>query len=228
MKRGAWGRHMRRIFCAGAAVCLLLAGCVSKPPAPCYPLEIGTPSVLMVEGVRYVADTDVVLPTGPSIGKWGFVGETGAVIGTCGRDPEPGEKGGWDVWEIAGDGEGRFLLARPNRFVFGPYAQYFFVREDTALTPPEADTVSRIVLAADGREEEITDSDLIAALLEAAADGGEEAALGAGTDFTLTLYHRDYPFLAAKIEGKWSGAEGRACAFRLDSGRCVWAAIADA
>lgn len=104
---------------------------------------------------------------------------------------------------VLGDEEHRFLFARPNRFVFGSYVQYFFVRADMPLAPPEAEMVSWVVLTVEGREEGINNGDLIAVLLKAYTGGAEQAepARGETVDFTLTLYHRDYPFLAAEIRG---------------------------
>lgn len=222
---------MRRVLGGLMVLGMLLMGCTASSPAVCYPLEMGAVTSLTVEGVPYIADKDVVLTTGDTLGRWRFAGEIGEVIGTCGRDVEPGENGGWDVCEVVGDEAHRFLFARPNRFVFGPYVQYFFVREDMPLAPPEAETVSRVVLTMEGREEEINDKDLIAALLKAYAGGAEQAEPGSGetADFTLTLYHRDYPFLTAEIRGRWSGSTGWACFFGADRERyelpAAWAAI---
>ena len=188
---------MRRVLGGLMVLGMLLAGCAATSPAVCYPLEMGAVTSLTVEGVRYIADKDVVLTTGDTLGRWRFAGEIGEVIGTCGRDVEPGENGGWDVCEVVGDEAHRFLFARPNRFVFGPYVQYFFVR----------------------------------ALLKAYAGGAELAEPGSGetADFTLTLYHRDYPFLTAEIRGRWSGSTGWACFFGADRERyelpAAWAAI---
>ena len=222
---------MRRALGGLIVLGMLLAGCAASSPTACYPLETGAVTALTVEGVRYLADEDVVLTAGDTLGRWRFAGETGEVIGTCGRDLEPGESGGWDVCEVVGDGEHRFLFARPNRFVFGSYVQYFFVREDMPLAPPEAETVSRVVLTVEGREEEINNGDLIAVLLKAYAGGAEQAepVRGEAAGFTLTLYHRDYPFLAAEIRGRWSGSTGWACFFGADRERyelpAAWAAI---
>lgn len=43
---------------------MLLAGCAASLPTAYYPLETGAVTALTVEGVRYLADEDVVLTAG--------------------------------------------------------------------------------------------------------------------------------------------------------------------
>lgn len=211
---------MRTFFYRGAVLfllLLLLAGCTREDPLPFYRLEMGWPAseVWSEDGVRYLSDDGIAWTGLPTSKRWTFTGETGGAVGVCGpRSPEEGA--GYDVYEIKGDGERRFLLLRPNHFVFGPYILYFCFREDVPLAPPSGDTVSSVVMTADDREEEFTDGDLTDALLELCARDDEDTALSSFpaedmTRFTLTLRHRDYPFLTAEITGRFDEETGAVC-----------------
>lgn len=211
---------MRTFFHRGASLfllLLLLAGCTQEDPLPFYRLDVGWPAseVWSEDGVRYLSDDSIAWTGLSSSKRWTFTSETGEAIGVCGpRSPEEGA--GYDVYEIEGDEEHRFLLLRPNHFVFGPYILYFCFREDVALTPPSGDTVSSVVMTADDREEEFTDPALTAALLELCARDDEDMVLSSYpmedmTRFTLTLRHRDYPFLTAEITGRFDEETGAVC-----------------
>ena len=208
-----------KIFLLLPLLLLLPTGCKAKKTLPFYQLENGGSTVLTVEDVRYIEDTHVVCTTNLP-GCWEFTGKTGDVIGVCGgRSPE---RGGYDVCESAGDEERRFLYVLPNRFVFGPYITYILFREDTALEAPSAETVSHIVVTTDNTlsvqhgEEELTDTDLIAALLDFYLnDAGDHVPYTAADEnvvgFTLTFHHQDYPFLTCMIRGDINRKTGAVC-----------------
>lgn len=191
----------KEIFLLLLVPLLLLVGCRAEKNLPLYQFELGKMPVLTVDGVRYIADTDVVLPGLYRLGLWSFTGEIGDAIGVC-------ENGGDDICQIEGDEENDFFFVRPNHFVFGPYYIYFCVREDLHLTPPSAETVSctDMIMTIGDSELELTDPELIAELLdfyfEDTGDAVSYYAADEGmTSLTLIFHHRDFPFLTAEIKG---------------------------
>lgn len=192
----------------------LLAGCREGKKLLFCLLETGSPYALTVDGVRYIADTDVVRTQGHSSQLWLFSGEIGSATGICGGDnPEKG--GGYDVCQIKGDDEHRFLYVRPNHFVFGPYNTYFFVREDLPLERPSAETVSSVTVVYDDRENTSIQADspaMTAALLEAYSSGSACPSNGGNWLYgTLIMHHKDFSFLQCEIEFRYSPEQETAC-----------------
>lgn len=202
-----WTIFHKKVFPPLFLLLFLLAGCKIKKPLPFYQLEVGEKTVLTVDGIRYISDTDVIQLHLYRPGCWRFTGEIGSAVGVCGGDnPERG--GGFDICRITGDEEQCFLYVLPNHFVFGPYYTYFFAQEDLQLTPPSAETVSDtcIDVTIEDNVIELSDTDLITALLDFYFENTEAASPHTSEDknmtaFTLTLYHRNYPFLTAEIKG---------------------------
>lgn len=185
-----------------ALLLLLLGGCKTKKNLPFYRFEVGNPSVLYADGARYLENTDIYQLQTYRPGRWSFTGKTGDAVGLCGGDS------GYDVRVIEGDEERDFLYVIPNHFVFGPFYTYLCAREDVPVSPPSAETISysSLLLTVGEEETELTDRELIAALLDFYFTGtGEEvshyAAEEGMTLLTLVFSHRDYPFLTAEIKG---------------------------
>lgn len=190
------------------AALLLLAGC-RKEKLSVYYMDVwedGVYAPMDMDRVHYAADPDVVRPDliHDYPDRWILTGDKGPVIG-IGGDPETG-KGSYDIYEIAGDEEHRFLYLQPNHFVFGPYYTFVCIREDVTLDPPSAETAGRVVLEVEDKEvREITDPAQIAALF-AFYEAGEGDLLKDSppeerTSFTIRIYHRDYPFLSTECHG---------------------------
>lgn len=195
----------KRMFWLLLLLLFLLTGCRMKRNLPFYLLEDGSSIALTVDGARYMEDVSVITTWSSDV--WNFTGKTGDAIGVCGGDNAE-EGGGYDVCLVEGDEERAFLYVHTNHFVFGPYYTYFCIREDLQLTPPSVETVSRtgMVMTTDDHEVELTDPELVTALLDvyfgnAGKAGAGYAAIEGGTAFTLVFHHRDYPFLTGKIAG---------------------------
>lgn len=204
--------NMRTLFYKNIVLFLLVpfllsAGCRAEKDLPFYRFDsLAEMPVLTVDGIRYIVDTDVVQPSLYQTGPWSFTGELGGAVGVCGG--ESAERGGgYDIRRVKGDEACDFLFIRPNHFVFGPYYTYICVREDLRLTPPSPETASRadMVMTVDDNELELTDLELITALLDFYFEGTGDEVFHAPdedrTTFTLVFHHRDFPFLTAGISG---------------------------
>ena len=201
-------RYLRKkiplVLSLAFSLLLLLAGCTKDKNLPFYQFEVNPKTILIVDDVRYIEDTDVIRCHPSAFGLfWKFNGEIGDTIGVCGGDNAK-RGGGFDVCRIEGDEECHFLYVQPNQFVFGPYYTYFCVREDLQITPPSKETVSFVALGSKDAENisvRVDDSAMIASLLEAfhgesiqALDGGEWM-FG-----SLIMHHKEFPFLQCEIK----------------------------
>ncbi len=201
-----WTAFYKKVFPPLFLLLFLLVGCKIKKSLPFYQLEIGGETILTMDGVRDVSDTDVIQLHMYKPGRWRFTGEIGSTAGVCGGD-NPEQGGGFDICRIMGDDEQHFLYVQPNHFVFGPYYTYFFAQEGLHLTPPSASTASYdcIIMTIEDNVIELTDTDLIAPLLDFYFENtGDEVPHTSDQNmiyFTLTFHHQDYPFLTAEING---------------------------
>lgn len=182
---------------------LLLAGCKPKIDLPFYQFESCPEAVLIVEGIRYIENTDVICPTNAAGLFWNFTGKAGDAIGRCGGDSAE-RGGGFDVCPIEEDENQNFLYVLPNHFVFGPYYTYFCIREDLQITLPSEETVSSVAIGYSDEENpsmRVDDPAMISALFEALnADStqtrnGEDWVYG-----SFTMRHKEYPFLQCEID----------------------------
>lgn len=184
---------------------LLLAGCKSKTNLPFYRFEGYPEAILIVDGVRYIEDTDIVRITNSAGPFWNFTGKTGKAIGICGGDSAE-HGGGFDVCPIEGDENQNFFYVHTNGFVFGPYYIYFCIREDSQIMLPSEETVSSVGIVyypIDGKDTlvQVDDPVMIAALFEAV--NGDNIQTRNGDDWvygSFTMQHKDYSFLQCEIE----------------------------
>jgi len=183
---------------------LLLAGCRAKKNLPFYQFEDSKNSVLIVDGTRYIENTEVISQYDYYDRLyWKFTGEIGDTIGVCGGDDA--ERGGsYDVCKVKGDEECCFFFVRPNYYVIGPYITYILAREDLQITLPTVENVSSVAVVYNNNEHAPTQVDspaMIAVLLEAFNGSTVQAPnLEGGEWVSLVIDHKDFPFLQCKIK----------------------------
>ena len=193
---------------------LLLAGCKSGKDLPFYRFMDDKTPTLTVDGIRYIEDIDVIHDRTNRTGLfWKFIGEVGDPIGVCGASGEESDR--FKICRIEGDEEQNFLYIMPNQFVIGPYCTYFCAREDLQMRPPSAETVSLVTLwmkDVENTSPQVDDPDMIAALLEAFHGDSIQAPTGQDWVYsTLTLQHKDFPFLQCEISCYYSQTQGISC-----------------
>lgn len=198
-------RRIQKGAALALALLLLLTGCKRNRNLPFYQFERYPEAVLLVDGVAYIENIDLIWHKTHMAGLfWNFTGEIGDTIGICGGDNA--ERGGaFDVCTIEGDEARDFLYVRPNHFVFGPYYTFFCIREDLQIMLPSAETVSSVAIVYSENEEntslQVDDPAMIAALFEALH--GDSVQTRTGEDWvygSFTMRHKDYDFLQCEIK----------------------------
>ena len=109
-------RYLRKkiplVLSLAFSLLLLLAGCTKDKNLPFYQFEVNPKTILIVDDVRYIEDTDVIRCHPSAFGLfWKFNGEIGDTIGVCGGDNAK-RGGGFDVCQIEGDEECHFLYVQ--------------------------------------------------------------------------------------------------------------------
>ena len=201
-------------------ISVFLAGCDSWEAPTVYRLETqeDDSEILYIDNVQYRRDWNgnelAMYYYGGDV--WTLTGGLGEQIGVCGTGADSG--GGLAIYEVVGDEEQTVLYTKPRKFYFGGRDARLWLREDVSLGMPTAEMVSYITITCDQNEDiqtQTDERDLTEGLLDAYCSESNRsvefpAADEQWTRYTLTLHHKDYPFLQYEITGGYSLDQNRA------------------
>ena len=201
-------------------ISVFLTGCDSQEASTVYRLETqeDDSEVLYIDNVQYRRDWN-----GNELAMYYYGGDVwtlteglGEQIGVCGTGAESG--GGFAIYELVGDEEQTVLYTKPRKFYFGGRDARLWLREDVSLGLPTAEMVSYITITCDQKEDiqtQIDDQTLAEGLLEAYCSESNQSVKFSDADeqrirYTLTLHHKDYPFLQYEISVAYSPSQNMA------------------
>ncbi len=213
-------RSMKRVFRTALffLAVVWLAGCRTREELPVYQMEIREDGseLLLINGVKYRRDRgENELASYYNGGDvWTLAEGLGRQIGVCGKGAESG--GGLVIYEAAGDEGQAVLYTFPRKFYFGGTDVRLWLREDVSLGLPTAEMVASVTVTWNkegSAPAQIEGLSFVEDLLDAYRGARDQAVKLSAMDgqkvgCTLTLHHKDYPFLQYEISGCYSPAQG--------------------